>query len=197
MTINKTFDMDHNTETLKRLSNTNEKPNNQVKLANVGAAALPPGNIKCNILKGKVKYINNFAVVSYDISLWHIARVEEELGASGNAKLTNQMFVPAAHSSSSNVNNNNNMISSSNHTHSDGPDSLNATYISVVSLKLKTSYTHAMHLFHAFCTFIFYLHLCCVHLVFCVLYVLLWLSLLFTFLLLLSSSVWMLLFACV
>ncbi|KAL7728004.1 hypothetical protein ACLKA6_018928 [Drosophila palustris] len=75
VTINKTFDMDHNTETLKRLSNNNEKPNNQVKMANVGATALPPGNIKCNILK---------------------ARVEEELGASGNAKLTNQMFVPAA-----------------------------------------------------------------------------------------------------
>jgi len=53
VTINKTFDMDHNTETLKRLSNNNEKPNNQVKLANVGASALPPGNIKCNILKGK------------------------------------------------------------------------------------------------------------------------------------------------
>ncbi|XP_032593365.1 band 4.1-like protein 5 isoform X4 [Drosophila grimshawi] len=115
VTINKTFDMDHNTETLKRLSTTNEKPNNQVKLANVGATALPPGNIKCNILK---------------------ARVEEELGASGNAKLTNQMFVPAAHSSSSNMHvNNNNHIgsnsSSGNHTHSDGPDSLNATYISV------------------------------------------------------------------
>lgn len=55
VTINKTFDMDHNTETLKRLSNTNEKPNNQVKLANVGATSLPPGNIKCNILKGKMK----------------------------------------------------------------------------------------------------------------------------------------------
>lgn len=72
---------------------------------------------------------------------FYTARVEEEMGASGNAKLTNQMFVPAAHSSSSNSgsnmhvnNNNNNMtISSSNHTHSDGPDSLNATYISVVS----------------------------------------------------------------
>ncbi|KAH8417683.1 hypothetical protein KR222_004420 [Zaprionus bogoriensis] len=127
VTINKTFDMDHNTETLKRLSTTNEKPNNQVKLANVGATALPPGNIKCNILK---------------------ARVEEEMGAGGNAKLTNQMFVPAAHSSSSNsgsnmhVNNNNNnntMIGSSNHTHSDGPDSLNATYISVGGDKLTLS----------------------------------------------------------
>lgn len=124
VTINKTFDMDHNTETLKRLSNNNEKPNNQVKLANVGTSALPPGNIKCNILK---------------------ARVEEELGASGNAKLTNQMFVPAAHSSSSNsnmhVNNNNNinLNSSSNYTQSDGPDSLNATYISVGGDKLTLS----------------------------------------------------------
>lgn len=49
--------MDHNTETLKRLSNANmsmmvEKPNNQVKLANVGGTPLPPGHIKCNILKG-------------------------------------------------------------------------------------------------------------------------------------------------
>ncbi|XP_030559038.1 band 4.1-like protein 5 isoform X2 [Drosophila novamexicana] len=121
VTINKTFDMDHNTETLKRLSNTNEKPNNQVKLANVGATSLPPGNIKCNILK---------------------ARVEEEMGASsGNAKLTNQMFVPAAHSgnSSSNMHVNNNNISSNNHTHSDGPDSLNATYISVGGDKLTLS----------------------------------------------------------
>ncbi|XP_034486667.1 band 4.1-like protein 4B isoform X3 [Drosophila innubila] len=125
VTINKTFDMDHNTETLKRLSNTtnNEKPNNQVKLANVGATALPPGNIKCNILK---------------------ARVEEELGASGNAKLTNQMFVPAAHSSSSSNTNSNNMHVNNNnnnnlnHSHNDGPDSLNATYISVKnSLQLE------------------------------------------------------------
>lgn len=107
VTINKTFDMDHNTETLKRLSNANEKPNNQVKLANVNTTALPPGNIKCNILK---------------------ARVEEELGAGGNAKLTNQMFVPAAHSSNMHTSNTN---SSNNHAHSDGPDSLNATYISV------------------------------------------------------------------
>ncbi|XP_017142757.1 tyrosine-protein phosphatase non-receptor type 21 isoform X2 [Drosophila miranda] len=121
VTINKTFDMDHNTETLKRLSNANEKPNNQVKLANVGATALPPGNIKCNILK---------------------ARVEEELGAGGNAKLTNQMFVPAAssvshsgmHTSITSSHSNN-----SNHAHSDGPDSLNATYISVGGDKLTLS----------------------------------------------------------
>ncbi|XP_017046488.1 band 4.1-like protein 5 isoform X2 [Drosophila ficusphila] len=126
VTINKTFDMDHNTETLKRLSNTNEKPNNQVKLANVSTTALPPGNIKCNILK---------------------ARVEEELGAGGNAKLTNQMFVPAAHSSNmhtSNTNsgggNTNSSSSNSNsHAHSDGPDSLNATYISVGGDKLTLS----------------------------------------------------------
>ncbi|XP_037729627.1 band 4.1-like protein 5 isoform X2 [Drosophila subpulchrella] len=126
VTINKTFDMDHNTETLKRLSNANEKPNNQVKLANVSTTALPPGNIKCNILK---------------------ARVEEELGAGGNAKLTNQMFVPAAHSSnmhtsntnSSNTNSTSISSSSNNHAHGDGPDSLNATYISVGGDKLTLS----------------------------------------------------------
>ncbi|KQS39142.1 uncharacterized protein Dere_GG17049, isoform C [Drosophila erecta] len=122
VTINKTFDMDHNTETLKRLSNANEKPNNQVKLANVSTTALPPGNIKCNILK---------------------ARVEEELGAGGNAKLTNQMFVPAAHSSNMHTSNtncsNSNSSSSNNHAHSDGPDSLNATYISVGGDKLTLS----------------------------------------------------------
>jgi len=55
--------MDHNTETLKRLSNNNEKPNNQVKLANVGTSALPPGNIKCNILKGK--FWSCWEVVNY------------------------------------------------------------------------------------------------------------------------------------
>ncbi|KPU79293.1 uncharacterized protein Dana_GF17379, isoform B [Drosophila ananassae] len=112
VTINKTFDMDHNTETLKRLSNANEKPNNQVKLANVSTTALPPGNIKCNILK---------------------ARVEEELGAGGNAKLTNQMFVPAAHPST--VHSSNSNMNSG----SDGPDSLNATYISVGGDKLTLS----------------------------------------------------------
>ncbi|XP_065372461.1 band 4.1-like protein 5 isoform X2 [Calliphora vicina] len=124
VTINKTFDMDHNTETLKRLSNS-EKPNNQVKMANVGAGALPPGHIKCNILK---------------------ARVEEELGANTNAKLTNQMFVPAATSVNSTNNNNNITTNNLQNTtttihHSDGPDSLNATYISVGGDKLTLSIT--------------------------------------------------------
>lgn len=81
MTINKTFDMDHNTETLKRLSNTNEKPNNQVKLANVGAAALPPGNIKCNILKGKVKYIN-----SRNRCVYHADLFLHSSGGGGNGR---------------------------------------------------------------------------------------------------------------
>lgn len=48
--------MEHNTETLKRLSNV-EKPNNQVKLANIGPGMLPPGHIKCNILKGELKCV--------------------------------------------------------------------------------------------------------------------------------------------
>ncbi|XP_036323718.1 serine-rich adhesin for platelets isoform X1 [Rhagoletis pomonella] len=128
VTINKTFDMEHNTETLKRLSNS-DKPNNQVKLANVSGGALPPGHIKCNILK---------------------ARVEEELGTSAlsnvntNAKMTNQMFVPAP--STVQHNNNNSIfssISSNNNTtyNSDGPDSLNATYISVGGDKLTLSIT--------------------------------------------------------
>ncbi|XP_055848708.1 band 4.1-like protein 5 isoform X2 [Episyrphus balteatus] len=108
VTINKTSDMEHNTETLKRLSNNNEKPNNQVKMANIGSGALPPGHIKCNILK---------------------ARVEEELGAANNAKLTNQMFVPAASSLNNSL------------YHSDGPDSINATYISVGGDKLTLSIT--------------------------------------------------------
>nr|XP_036223971.1 band 4.1-like protein 5 isoform X6 [Bactrocera oleae] len=123
VTINKTFDMEHNTETLKRLSSS-DKPNNQVKLANVGGGALPPGHIKCNILK---------------------ARVEEELGtgvhtnANTNAKMTNQMFVPAPSTVQHNNNNSNSIFSSINTNNnnnntmysSDGPDSLNATYISV------------------------------------------------------------------
>ncbi|XP_067616890.1 band 4.1-like protein 5 isoform X2 [Eurosta solidaginis] len=128
VTINKTFDMEHNTETLKRLSSS-DKPNNQVKLANLGGGALPPGHIKCNILK---------------------ARVEEELGtsahsnANSNAKMTNQMFVPAPNSNNNNnssifssINSNNNNTNYNN----DGPDSLNATYISVGGDKLTLSIT--------------------------------------------------------
>ncbi|XP_054747130.1 band 4.1-like protein 5 isoform X2 [Anastrepha obliqua] len=131
VTINKTFDMEHNTETLKRLSNS-DKPNNQVKLANISGGALPPGHIKCNILK---------------------ARVEEELGTSAlsnantNAKMTNQMFVPAPSTVQHNNNNSNSIFSSissnnNNTTYSsDGPDSLNATYISVGGDKLTLSIT--------------------------------------------------------
>ncbi|XP_037919246.1 band 4.1-like protein 5 isoform X2 [Hermetia illucens] len=101
LTINKTSDMESNTESLKRLSST-EKPNNQTKLANVGGTPLSPSQIKHNILK---------------------ARVEEEMGT--NAKLTNQMFVPMAVTSNS----------------TDGPDSLNATYISVGGDKLTLNLT--------------------------------------------------------
>lgn len=75
------------------------------------------------------------------------ARVEEELGtgvhtnANTNAKMTNQMFVPAPSTVQHNNNNSNSIFSSINTNNnnnntmysSDGPDSLNATYISVVS----------------------------------------------------------------
>jgi band 4.1-like protein 5 len=55
LSVNKTSELDTHTDTLKKLSSaaTNEKPNNQTKLANVGGGTpLPPGQMKCNILKG-------------------------------------------------------------------------------------------------------------------------------------------------
>lgn len=52
VTINKTSELENNTDTLKKLSAT-DKPNNQTKLASYGGALLPPSQIKCNILKGK------------------------------------------------------------------------------------------------------------------------------------------------
>jgi len=64
--------MDHNTETLKRLSNANEKPNNQVKLANVSTTALPPGNIKCNILKGELTSTMQFRNKSSRFCIYYI-----------------------------------------------------------------------------------------------------------------------------
>nr|XP_019563888.2 band 4.1-like protein 4B isoform X2 [Aedes albopictus] len=75
ITINKTSELETNNDTLKKLatgsSATAEKPNNQIKLSNAAVTPLPPGQIKCNILK---------------------ARVEEEL----HPKLTNhQLYVPA------------------------------------------------------------------------------------------------------
>ncbi|XP_053672012.1 mucin-5AC [Anopheles nili] len=79
ITINKTSELETNNDTLKKLATSPhaEKPNNQIKLSNSAAAAagagvpLPPGQIKCNILK---------------------ARVEEEL----HPKLTNhQLYVPS------------------------------------------------------------------------------------------------------
>jgi hypothetical protein len=59
-----------------------EIPNNIAKYSNT-AKPLPPGQIKCNILK---------------------AKLEEELGASVVTKLTNQMFVAAANNDEANLN---------------------------------------------------------------------------------------------
>lgn len=50
--INKTSELEMNNDTLKRFSK--DRPNNQIKLMN-SAVALPPSQIKCNILKGKLK----------------------------------------------------------------------------------------------------------------------------------------------
>jgi band 4.1-like protein 5 len=49
--VNKTSELEINTDTLKKFSN--DKPNNQIKLiGNSGALLLPPSQMKCNILKG-------------------------------------------------------------------------------------------------------------------------------------------------
>lgn len=52
--INKTSELEMNTGTLKKFSN--DKPNNQIKLSSTGAVALPPSQIKCNILKGECDF---------------------------------------------------------------------------------------------------------------------------------------------
>uniref|UniRef100_A0A1L8DMQ1 Putative rho guanine nucleotide exchange factor cdep n=1 Tax=Nyssomyia neivai TaxID=330878 RepID=A0A1L8DMQ1_9DIPT len=67
VTINKTSDLETNTDTLKKLASGTEKPNNQTKVTSV-AGPLPPSQLKCNILK---------------------ARNEEETPT----KMTNQLFV--------------------------------------------------------------------------------------------------------
>ncbi|XP_055315576.1 band 4.1-like protein 5 isoform X2 [Sitodiplosis mosellana] len=80
VTINKTSDLDNNTDTLKRITAA-DKPNNQTKLASIGGTPLPPSQMKCNILK-------------------------EEEAISTPTKLTNQLFVKSAMNSNnlSNVN---------------------------------------------------------------------------------------------
>uniref|UniRef100_A0A1B0EY03 FERM domain-containing protein n=1 Tax=Lutzomyia longipalpis TaxID=7200 RepID=A0A1B0EY03_LUTLO len=71
VTINKTSDLETNTDTLKKLASGAEKPNNQTKVTSV-AGPLPPSQLKCNILK---------------------ARNEEESAATTPTKMTNQLFV--------------------------------------------------------------------------------------------------------
>jgi band 4.1-like protein 5 len=60
LTVNKTSELDTHTDTLKKLSiGSHEKPNNQTKLASGGVGTpLPPGQMKCNILKGE--YVAGF-----------------------------------------------------------------------------------------------------------------------------------------
>lgn len=58
--INKTSELEMNNDTLKKFSN--DRPNNQIKLLN-SAAALPPSQIKCNILKGE-----KFSARSHDMA---------------------------------------------------------------------------------------------------------------------------------
>lgn len=119
--------MENNTDTLKKLSSS-DKPNNQIKLANAGGTPLPPGQIKCNILKGKTGLSNNMKLlISNPLIVQNVARAEEE-ASSQPTKLTNQLFIQAANTSAANNINLNN------------DESLSAaTFISVVSL------IHFMH----------------------------------------------------
>lgn len=82
--VNKTSELEN--DTLKKFSN--EKPNNQIKLMNSGACALPPSQIKCNILKGKRDQTESHDNANEISRL--TARAEEELHHP--LKLTNQLF---------------------------------------------------------------------------------------------------------
>lgn len=84
---------------MKKLSAT-DKPNNQSKLANVGGTPLPPGQMKCNILKGITCLKKAIAMrfLKKDISYFSPAREE----AGQTAKLTNQLFVQSANFANNN-----------------------------------------------------------------------------------------------
>lgn len=124
VTINKTSDMDNNTDTLKKLSAGADTPNNQTKLASVSGTPLPPSQIKCNILKGSRNqyFFVNFSLKHF-LFILRVARAEEEAVAAP-AKLTNQLFVKSA--TNCNTKNSSNLVN--------GEETLNAaTFVSVVS----------------------------------------------------------------
>lgn len=132
MTINKTSDLDNNTDTFKKLSAA-DKPNNQSKLASMGATPLPPSQMKCNILKGidfssffstkqTLRKKNHFVKIIVVCAI--TARAEEE-ATSTPIKLTKQLFVKPA-INTNNLSNTNNLLN--------GEDSMSAaTFVSVVS----------------------------------------------------------------
>lgn len=63
--INKTSELEMNTDTLKKFSN--DKPNNQIKLISSGGQAkIPPSQIKCNILKGQ--YFGDLLIFFHSIN---------------------------------------------------------------------------------------------------------------------------------
>lgn len=137
VTINKTSDLDNNTDTLKKLTAA-DKPNNRTKLASVSGTPLPPSQIKCNILKGKqgvFTFARMHALIlirveshsvhrlTNDLVLSSVARAEEEAAVTPT-KLTNQLFVKSANSTSAATNSN---------TFLDGDNSMGAaTFVSVV-----------------------------------------------------------------
>lgn len=136
VTINKTSDLDNNTDTLKKLSSSSsaaaaaDKPNNQTKLASISGTPLPPSHMKCNILKGNSQswifqrsIFNSKTNEIQTCFFLVVARAEEE--ATTPTKLTNQLYVKSA--------NNTNHLCNANSL-SNGDDSLNAaTFVSVVS----------------------------------------------------------------
>lgn len=149
MTINKTSDLDNNTDTLKRITAT-DKPNNQTKLASIGGTPLPPSQMKCNILKGTIKLVTkSHAYVSKPSHKFYIfyltlARAEEE-AISTPTKLTNQLFVKSA-MNSNNLSNANSLLN--------GDDLTARTVVAVVS------FTNAKYSI----LFMYFTQLCYLHL---------------------------------
>lgn len=132
VTINKTSDLDNNTDTLKKLSAA-DKPNNQSKLASMGATPLPPSQMKCNILKGidlflffsTKKILKKKSVLLKIVVVFAITARAEEEATSTPIKLTKQLFVKPA-INTNNLSNTNNLLN--------GEDSMSAaTFVSVVS----------------------------------------------------------------
>lgn len=138
VTINKTSDLDNNTDTLKKLTAA-DKPNNQTKLASVSGTPLPPSQIKCNILKGNCMFTAHCLAANSSpsspsanrtVPASFAARAEEEAAVTPT-KLTNQLFVKSANSVSG---------ASNSNAFLDGDNSIGAaTFVSVVNVRCPSA----------------------------------------------------------